>query len=104
MRQAILVVTLALLPAAAFAQQPPTPTGADLYTRNCASCHDSGANRAPNRDAFRAMPAERILAAMETGPMVTMANNRTADERRAIAELLSGKALSTPVGRTPEPR
>ena len=32
------------------------------------------------------MTPERVLAAMETGAMVTMANNRTAAERRALAE------------------
>ena len=37
--------------------------------------------------------AERVLASMETGSMVTMANNRTAAERRAIAEFLTGKSL-----------
>src|SRR4026208_600537 len=71
--------------AVAHAQTPP-PDGADLYKRTCAQCHDNGTNRAPNRDAFKALPAERVLAAMETGSMITMANNRTAAERRAPAE------------------
>ena len=78
-----------------------TPDAENLYSRSCASCHDAGVNRAPNREAFRAMPAERILAAMETGSMITMANNRTAAERRAIAELLSGKSLSNPLVTAP---
>jgi polyvinyl alcohol dehydrogenase (cytochrome) len=38
---------------------------------------------------------------METGTMVTMANNRTAAERRAIAEFASGKSLSTPLMTAP---
>ena len=78
-----------------------TPDGADLYKRTCAQCHDSGANRAPGRDVFLAMPAERVLAAMETGSMITMANNRTVAERRAIAEFLTGKSLSNPLVTTP---
>src|SRR5215510_10306339 len=78
-----------------------TPDAESLYARSCASCHDAGVNRAPNREAFRAMPAERILAAMETGSMITMANNRTAVERRAIAEFLTGKSLSNPLVTTP---
>ncbi len=77
--------------------------GEALYKRTCAQCHDSGANRAPARDAFRAMPAERVIAAMETGSMITMANGRTAAERRAIAEFLTGKSLSNPVVTTPAP-
>jgi polyvinyl alcohol dehydrogenase (cytochrome) len=81
--------------------QTPAPDGAELYKRTCAQCHDTGANRAPSRDAFTALPAERVLAAMETGSMITMANNRTAAERRAIAEFLTGKSLSNPLVTTP---
>ena len=49
------------------------------------------------------MPAERVLAAMETGSMITMAIGRTAAERRAIAEFLTGKSLSNPVVLAPAP-
>ena len=92
----------ALLGMAGVAQaQTPAPDGAELYKRNCAQCHDTGANRAPNRDAFKALPAERVLAAMETGSMITMANNRTAAERRIIAEFLTGKSLNNPLVTTP---
>jgi len=80
-----------------------TPDGGELYKRTCAQCHDTGANRAPARDAFQSMPAERVMAAMETGSMITMATGRTAAERRAIAEFLTGKSLSNPVVTTPAP-
>ena len=86
------------LPVLLFAQ---TPSGGDLYKRSCATCHDSGVNRAPMRDAFQLMAPERVLAAMEGGAMTTMANGRTAVERRAIAEFLTGKSLSTPFVTTP---
>jgi len=95
------VVTLLLVPGTAFAQQPAPPEGAALYQRLCSNCHDNGVGRAPNRAAFLDMPAERVLAAVETGSMVTMANNRTAAERRTIAEWLTGKSLSTPLVTTP---
>jgi mono/diheme cytochrome c family protein len=81
---ALLVAGVLAAPAPAVAQQG-SPNGESLYARLCASCHDTGVGRAPNRTAFRDMPAERVLAAMETGSMVTMANNRTAAERRALA-------------------
>jgi polyvinyl alcohol dehydrogenase (cytochrome) len=98
-RHVVIAVAVGLLTPAAVAGQ--TPDASTLYTRNCASCHDTGVNRAPDRQTFRAMPAERILASMETGSMITMANNRTAAERRAIAEFLSGKSLANPLVTTP---
>src|SRR5437879_4792423 len=67
--------------------------GASLYKNSCASCHDLGLERAPNREAFRAMSPERVLAAMETGAMISMASRRTAAERRAIAEFVTEKSF-----------
>src|SRR4029450_10254195 len=99
---ALAFVVLLVIPTVARAQsQTSTPNGEELYKQNCASCHDMGVGRAPNREAFRAMPAEAVLAAMETGAMITMAGGRTADERRAIAEFLTGKSLSKPLDTNP---
>ncbi len=72
-----------------------------LYTRNCASCHDGGNDRAPSRAALRGMTPERVLAAIETGPMIMMAINRTAAERRALAEFVAGRPLGNPLVTTP---
>jgi polyvinyl alcohol dehydrogenase (cytochrome) len=80
------------------------PDGAELYKRACAQCHDNGVSRAPNREQFRAMLPDRVLSAMETGSMVTMANGRSAAERRAIAEFLTGKTFATALSTTPSPR
>jgi polyvinyl alcohol dehydrogenase (cytochrome) len=77
------------------------PDGAALYAQACATCHDTGANRAPSRDAFLAMPPERVLSAMETGSMITMALNRTGAERHAIAEFVTGKTLGSAPPTTP---
>src|SRR5688572_32291847 len=97
----LLIVALAVLaPTVAHAQ---SVDGADLYKRHCSTCHDAGVNRAPQLDAMRTMPAERVLATMETGTMISMVTNRTAPERRAIAEFVSGKSLSTPFVTTPAP-
>jgi len=84
--------------AVAYGQNVDAPT---LYQRNCSQCHDAGINRAPQRDAFLSMTPERVLAAMETGAMVTMANNRTAAERRALAEYLTGKRFGTALNTSP---
>src|SRR5579884_4124138 len=78
--------------------------GAALYKQNCATCHDGGMDRAPSRDALKAMSADRVLAAMETGPMISMASRRTALERRAIAEFVSGKKLTGTLETKPLPQ
>jgi polyvinyl alcohol dehydrogenase (cytochrome) len=78
--------------------------GATIYKESCSSCHDGGADRAPNREALRGMPAERVLAALETGAMVSMTSRRTAQERRAIAEYVTGKSLGESLQITPPPR
>lgn len=67
--------------------------GQKLYDANCAQCHNGGMDRAPNRDAFKAMNATRVLSAMETGAMVTMALRLNATERHTLAEFLTGKKL-----------
>ena len=97
-RAGVAAATLFLVPLAATAQDVDGP---GLYKRLCASCHDTGLNRAPQRDALLTMTAERVLASMETGTMVTMANNRTAAERRALAEFIAGKRLGTSLNTTP---
>lgn len=78
--------------------------GATLYRRICAACHDTGIERAPGREAFRAMTPERVLAALETGSMISMTSGRTAEERRAVAEYVTGKPFGRPLVTTPSPQ
>jgi polyvinyl alcohol dehydrogenase (cytochrome) len=68
--------------------------GAALYRQNCAACHDAGVERAPSRDALQTMSAERVLTALENGAMLSMASRMSALDRRAIAQFITGKALS----------
>src|SRR5512140_2364934 len=75
--------------------------GSTLYDRTCASCHNGGNDRAPSRDALRSMSADRVLAAMETGPMISMAVRLTTADRRAIAEFVSGKPIGEALVTTP---
>ena len=62
---------------------------------------DSTAHRVATR--FREMMPERVLAAMESGPMVTMAVRLAAPERRAVAEFVTGKPFSQAFSTTPKP-
>jgi len=87
------IVCALALSALALAAQTETPES--MYKISCAQCHDAGVNRAPQRDGFRQMTPERVLAAMETGPMITMGQRWPAEGRRGIAEFLTGKKLGT---------
>ena len=86
-------------PAIADADDGPT-----LYKQLCASCHEAGTDRAPNREALRSMTSERVLTAMEGGPMLSMAAGRTGVERRAIAEYVTGKPFAQAFSTTPSPQ
>jgi polyvinyl alcohol dehydrogenase (cytochrome) len=68
-------------------------TGESMYRQTCAPCHDGGVERAPRRDALKAMSPERVLDAMETGEMVYMAARWPVAGRRAIAEFVTEKKL-----------
>jgi polyvinyl alcohol dehydrogenase (cytochrome) len=50
------------------------------------------------------MSPRRVLDAIESGSMISMAHGRTAAERRAIAEFASGRSFDTPLDITPSPR
>jgi polyvinyl alcohol dehydrogenase (cytochrome) len=78
--------------------------GPTLYRQLCASCHDAGLARAPTRDVLQAMTPERVLTALESGAMLSMASGRTGVERRAIAEFVTGKTFSEPLRTTPSPQ
>ncbi|MEO8260369.1 MAG: PQQ-binding-like beta-propeller repeat protein [Acidobacteriota bacterium] len=94
-----LIALCAVLAAPAAAQDG--PDAAALYRQHCGSCHDAGAARAPDREAFRAMSPTRVLAAMETGLMISMATGRSAAERRAIAEFVTGTRFADALSTTP---
>ncbi len=85
-----------------------TPAAADdgptLYKQLCASCHDTGNNRAPTRDVLQALTPERVLTALESGAMLSMASGRTGVERRAIAEFVTGKSFAAPLATSPSPQ
>jgi polyvinyl alcohol dehydrogenase (cytochrome) len=78
--------------------------GEALYKQICAACHDAGIDRAPRRDALRAMTPERVLAALENGAMISMTAGRTATERRAVAEFVTGKRFGRPLTTKPVPQ
>jgi polyvinyl alcohol dehydrogenase (cytochrome) len=79
------------------AARPGTESGWALFQHKCAVCHGNPAvERAPSVEAIRAMPPEKIYAAL--GPDGLMAAPGAAlrdEERRAIAEFMSGRPLGS---------
>ena len=78
--------------------------GPTLYKQLCASCHDTGLGRAPTRDVLQQMTSERVLTALESGAMLSMASGRTGVERRAIAEFVTGKPFAEAFSTRPSPQ
>ncbi len=74
-----------------------TPDGADLYTKNCAACHETLAVL-QNHTGLRTMPPQYIVRALSNGAMRAQAARLTNAERVAIAEFLTGKTLETSPG------
>jgi len=76
-------------PIEAEAQATPTLSGAAIYERACATCHDGGAIQAPRRESLSALSRERILAAMTTGIMTSQASGLSPGEKETLATYLS---------------
>src|SRR5438309_12123389 len=93
MKSVFVAVTL-LVSANAFAQ---TPNGQAIYDKSCASCHQQpGADsRAPNREGLRQFSPESILTALTTGNMYRQGYDLSDAEKKAIAEVLAGRALGS---------
>lgn len=79
----------AVIPAAA--QRPAPVSGADIYQKRCATCHDQGVSRAPARDALQKLPAARILRTLDFGLMMAIAYPMTREQREAVANYLGTK-------------
>src|SRR6185503_14597694 len=81
------LLALTLAPRQAQAQASP-PSGAELYARHCASCHDQTSPRIPPRDALTKMSPARILRTLDFGLMMSVAYPLKRDEREAVAAFL----------------
>ena len=94
---AVCVIFFSAIPGAS-AQTPSPVSGADVYQKRCAACHDQPGNRAPSRDALQKMPAVRILRTLDFGLMMGIAYPIKREEREAVANY-----LGTPGGEPPPP-
>jgi polyvinyl alcohol dehydrogenase (cytochrome) len=76
---------------------PSTVSGADVYQKRCATCHDQAGSRAPSRDALQKLSAARILRTLDFGLMMAVAYPINRAEREAVANFLGTKAEETPL-------
>jgi polyvinyl alcohol dehydrogenase (cytochrome) len=63
-------------------------TGEAIYKTRCAGCHEQAGSRIPTRAALQKMPAARILRAMNSGAMMTVAYPLRREDREAVATYL----------------
>jgi len=70
------------------------PNGEQLYTQACAKCHSNPkVVRAPQLTVLRTLDAQQVLDALEVGAMRFIGLQHTDQERRLIAEYVTGKKL-----------
>ena len=99
----IVAVLLLRLPAQAGPQeQTATPSQTlttemayGIFQTNCTTCHGNpnAPQRAPEVSTLRHMSAEAIYAALTTGPMAVQGQKLNDEEKRRVAEALSGQSL-----------
>jgi polyvinyl alcohol dehydrogenase (cytochrome) len=71
-------------------------SGADVFKKRCASCHDSGDSRIPASSALSSYTAARILRTLESGTMMPVASSLTVEERAAVAAFLGKPGAEPP--------
>jgi len=92
---ALLAAALPCLIQAAAAQNSApvsgAPSGAEVYQKRCATCHDQAGSRAPSKDALQKLSAARILRTLDFGLMMAVAYPLDRAEREAVANYLGTK-------------
>ena len=68
--------------------------GGQVYVTACASCHDGGVDRAPQRAMLLLMSPESIHRSLATGVMQAQAAALSAEEKVAVAEYLAGRGMA----------
>jgi len=89
----------ALSVAGASAQTPQDASQSEaLYTQRCATCHEAGVPRAPNREALARLSPDVIRQALTTGSMTTQAAGLTMPQVDGLSRLIGRAAPSAAAG------
>jgi polyvinyl alcohol dehydrogenase (cytochrome) len=92
---AVCVLTLSAMPVAS-AQNAAPLSGADVYQKRCATCHEQAGSRAPSRDVLHKMSSARILRTLDFGLMMGVAYPMKREEREAVASYLGTQGGDAP--------
>jgi polyvinyl alcohol dehydrogenase (cytochrome) len=68
--------------------------GKEVYRQSCASCHETGVPRAPNRIAMGRMSPENIRFALTKGSMISQGAKLSAAQTDALVRFLTDQASS----------
>ena len=64
-----------------------------MFDASCGGCHDGADSRAPSLDAMRGRSPQAIVDALTAGSMRYQGLALSGDERRAVAEFITGRTL-----------
>ena len=78
------------------AEEPLSAPGQPLYRAHCASCHESGATRAPDAHALAQYRPERISFALMFGMMSQQGRDLSQGEIQDIVQYLVGSSSQQP--------
>jgi polyvinyl alcohol dehydrogenase (cytochrome) len=70
-----------------------TNAGIFAFTSNCASCHDTGKDGAPDRYALNRFTPEHVLTTITAGPHAAHASGLTEWQKRVMAVYVGGRPL-----------
>src|SRR5262245_64023481 len=89
----LFVLATSVTTAAAQSQQD----AESIYKTRCASCHEAGVARAPNREGLRRLTPQAIGAALTAGSMREQGQNLTLDQIQQLSRALgAAPATATP--------
>ena len=94
MRLPGLVLFIAAFGATAASAQTPQEAES-IYKTRCATCHETGVPRAPNREALRRLTPETIAAALATGSMRAQGQELTLAQIQLLARTLGNAPPTT---------
>ena len=83
-----------------FPQAAGAPNGSAVFDRACATCHQTGQDKAPTPDVLRTFTPEAVVNSLVNGKMTVQGSALTGVERSAVAQFLTGRAPTVAIVRT----